>query len=64
MYDECTSNFEDQGSDHTLNYKERLLALSMLPLMCTLELNDVMFFTSCLKNPSSHLFPPMDSFTF
>ena len=38
----------------SLNYKERLLALKLLPLMYILELNDLFFFISNLKTPSNN----------
>ena len=37
-----------------LNYKERLEALHLLPLMMWFELNDIMFFIKQLKNPSTN----------
>ena len=38
--------------DFSSNYKTRLLSLDLLPLMMMFELNDVLFFINCLKNPS------------
>ena len=38
--------------DFSSNYKTRLLSLYLLPLMMMFELNDVLFFINCLKNPS------------
>ena len=38
--------------DFSSNYKTRLLSLDILPLMMMFELNDVLFFINCLKNPS------------
>lgn len=35
------------------DYKSRLLSLNLLPLMMTLELNDIMFFIRNFKNPQS-----------
>ena len=37
-----------------INYRLRLLHLHMLPLMMVLELNDILFFVKCLKEPSDH----------
>ena len=37
--------------DFSSNYKTRLLSLDLLPLMMMFELNDVLFFINCLKNP-------------
>ena len=45
------------------NYKDRLISLNMLPLMYQLELNDIIFFLSCLKNPE-YQYPLMDQFSF
>ena len=42
-------------NDFTSNYRERLLSLRLLPLMMLFELNDIMFFIRCLKQPSSCL---------
>ncbi len=47
----------------TVNYKERLISLSLLPLMYQFELNDILLFISCLKNPN-HNFTLMDHLTF
>ena len=41
-------------NDSSLNYKDRLLSLNLLPLMYRLELNDLMFFVSSYKNPCNH----------
>ena len=41
-------------NDYTSSYKTRLLKLSMLPLMFTYELNDLLFFIKSIKNPSLH----------
>lgn len=38
-------------SDYVSNYRERLLALHLLPLMMVFELNDLMFFIRLLKLP-------------
>ena len=51
------------GSGHSLDYKERLVSLTMLPLMYTFELNDILFFVSCLKNPM-HSLPILQLFSF
>ena len=37
-------------NDYTSDYKSRLLKLHILPLMYTLDLNDIMFFIKNLKN--------------
>ena len=42
--------------DYTSSYKDRLVSLSLLPLMYWLELNDVMYLVSALKNPSDFFF--------
>ena len=41
--------------DYTSSYKDRLVSLSLLPLMYWLELNDVMYLVSALKNPSDNV---------
>ena len=52
--------------DFSSNYKTRLLSLDLLPLMMMFELNDVLFFINCLKNPSEsfdifkYVSPPLD----
>ena len=52
------------SSDPSLHeYKERLVSFSMLPLVYILELNNILFFVSCLKNPT-HNFPILKSFFF
>ncbi len=51
------------GSDPSLDYKDRLISLSMFPLMYTLELNDILFFVSCVKDPVHNL-PILQSFSF
>ncbi len=39
------------GREHSgLNYKERLIRLNLLPLMCYYELSDIMFLVNSLKN--------------
>ena len=40
-------------SDNSSSYKDRLISLKLLPLMMQFELNDAMFFVSCLKHPTS-----------
>ena len=39
-------------NDFTSDYKSRLMELKILPLMMQLELNDMMFFIRCLKEPT------------
>ena len=39
-------------SDYTSDYKTRLKQLSILPLMYTYEIADIMFFVNSIKNPS------------
>ena len=39
-------------NDYTSDYRSRLIALHILPLMMQLELFDVMFFIRCLKAPT------------
>ena len=41
-------------NDASLDYKECLSRLNMLPLMYLYEIADIMFTTSSIKNPSSH----------
>ena len=38
-------------NDFHSNYRSRLLALNLLPLMYILELHDIMFAVTCLKSP-------------
>ena len=40
-------------SDYSSSYKARLITLKLLPLMMQFELNDVLFFVNCLKNPTN-----------
>ena len=40
--------------DTSLNYKERLLNLKILPLMMEYEINDVIFFVKCIKQPTKY----------
>ncbi len=40
--------------DFVSDYKSRLIALDMLPLMVELEINDIMFFIRSLKLPGEH----------
>ena len=42
-------------NDFTSDYKSRLIALKLLPLMYWLELQDIMFLSSCLQNQSDHV---------
>ena len=49
--------------EHLFNVQSYLISLNLLPLMYRLELNDIMFFLSSLKNPSSH-FNILDYFSF
>ena len=39
-------------NDFTSDYKSRLVELQILPLMMEFELNDIMFFIRCLKEPT------------
>ena len=39
-------------SDYTSDYKSRLLSLNLLPLMYWLDLQDLVFFIKCLKDPN------------
>ena len=41
-------------NDYSLNYKNRLIAIHLLPLMYQFELNDLMFFIQSLKHPADH----------
>ena len=41
-------------NDYTSSYRARLLKLSILPLICIFELNDLLFFIKSIKNPSPH----------
>ena len=41
--------------DYSSSYKDRLVSLSLLPLMYWLELNDVMYLVNALKNPSDNV---------
>ena len=41
-------------SDHMSSYKVRLLKLDLLPIMFTLELNDLTFFIKAISSPSEH----------
>ena len=50
-------------NDYSSDYKSRLQSLHLLPLMYRLELNDIMFFVSSVKNPSPH-FNILNYFTF
>ena len=50
-------------NDYTSSYHLRLEKLGLLPLMYRLEVADIMFFISSLKNPSPH-FNILDYFSF
>ena len=50
-------------NDPSLNYRERLCKLQMLPLMFQLELADILFTVSSIKNPNNH-FNILQSLTF
>ena len=41
--------------DYSSSYRERLMALDLLPLMYWLELNDLMYLVNALKNPSDNM---------
>ena len=41
-------------NDSSLNYKDRLMKLNMLPLMYLLEIADIMFAVSSVKSPGVH----------
>ena len=40
-------------NDFSSNYKSRLIALRLLPLMMVYELYDISFFIKCLKHPTA-----------
>ena len=40
-------------NDYSSNYKSRLIALRLLPLMMVYELYDISFFIKCLKHPTA-----------
>ncbi len=42
-------------ADYSSDYKLRLTRLNLLPLMMELEVNDIMFFVTNLKDPSQSL---------
>ena len=42
-------------SDSTTNYKDRLIALNLLPLMLWFDLQDLMFLLKCLKDPEDSI---------
>ena len=42
-------------NDYTNNYKERLTALNLLPLMYWYDLQDIMFLLKCLKDPDDNI---------
>ena len=41
-------------NDFTMNYKERLIHLNLLPLMMEFEISDIMFLVKSIKHPSDH----------
>ena len=41
-------------NDYKYSYKSRLLSLNLLPLMYFLELQDILFFVKCIKEPSDN----------
>ena len=38
-------------NDHLTDYRQRLVSLNLLPLMMIFEINDIIFFIKCLKQP-------------
>ena len=46
-------------NDFSTNYRDRLIAIQLLPLMYRFELLDIMFFIKCLKFPNPS-FPVLD----
>ena len=50
-------------SNSSMDYRDRLISLEMLPLMMEYEIADIMFLIKSLKNPSSH-FNILDFITF
>ena len=41
-------------NDYSMDYKNRLLGLHILPLMYIYEINDIMFFVKSYKRPLPH----------
>ena len=41
-------------NDSTMNYKQRLIHLNLLPLMMEFEVSDIMFLVKSMKHPSDH----------
>ena len=39
-------------NDHLTDYHQRLVSLNLLPFMMIFEINDIIFFIKCLKQPS------------
>ena len=50
-------------NDHLMDYRHRLVSLSLLPLMMIFEIKDIIFFIKCLKQPSKW-FNILDFVTF
>ena len=42
-------------NDSTMDYKQRLIHLNLLPLMMEFEISDIMFLVKSMKHPSDHL---------
>ena len=40
------------SSNHLTDYHQRLVSLNLLPFMMIFEINDIIFFIKCLKQPS------------
>ena len=49
-------------NDFSSDYKSRLVALQILPLMMQLEVNDIMFFIRCLQSPDDSVSFSISSF--
>ena len=41
-------------NDMSMDYRDRLLNLNILPLMMQYEISDIMFLVKCIKNPSNY----------
>ena len=50
-------------NDNSMDYKERLMNLNILPLMMQYEISDIMFLVKCIRKPSTH-FNISDFITF
>ena len=50
-------------NDNSMDYKERLMNLNILPLMMQYEISDIMFLVKCIKKPSNY-FNISDFITF